>query len=142
MKQSVMREEILTMCFWWFIFLCDCLIPVLMIIAGRMMWKHCPTQINGVIGYRTKRSMKNMDTWIFTHEYAGKLWWRAGLGLLILTVLTHVPFYGADENTLGILCTIVTTVQLIFLIGSIVPAERALKKNFNKDGTRREMPGI
>ncbi|MCD7806331.1 MAG: SdpI family protein [Lachnospiraceae bacterium] len=119
------------MWFWWFIFLCDCLIPVLMIIAGRMMWRHCPKQINGVVGYRTKQSMKNMDTWKFAHEFAGKLWWRAGWGFLILAVPVHVVFYGSDEDVLGILCTVVTTVELIFLIGSIIPTEIALKKHFN-----------
>lgn len=119
------------MWFWWFILLCDCLIPVLMIIAGRMMWKHCPKQINRAIGYRTKRSMKNMDTWKFAHEFVGKLWWRAGLGLLVLTMLIHFLFYGAGENTLGILCTVAVTVQLIFLIGSIIPTEIALKNHFN-----------
>ena len=44
------------MWFWWFILICDCLIPAIMIIAGRMMWKHCPKKINGVVGYRTKMS--------------------------------------------------------------------------------------
>ena len=66
------------MWFWWFILICDCIIPAVMIIAGRMMWKHCPKKINGVVGYRTRMSMINMDTWEFAHEYAGKLWWKAG----------------------------------------------------------------
>ncbi|MEE0057733.1 MAG: SdpI family protein [[Bacteroides] pectinophilus] len=48
--------------------ICDCTIPLLMIIAGRMMWKHCPKKINGIVGYRTKMSMINMDTWKFAHE--------------------------------------------------------------------------
>ncbi|MCD7752813.1 MAG: SdpI family protein [Lachnospiraceae bacterium] len=128
------------MWFKWFIFLCDCLIPVLMIVVGRMMWKHCPKQINGVVGYRTKRSMKNMDTWKFAHLFAGKLWWRAGWGLLAAAVLVHIIFYGADENMLGVLCTVVITVELIFLIGSIIPTEIALKNHFHKDGTRRQVP--
>ncbi len=38
------------MWFWWFIFVCDLLIPILMIIAGNMMWKHAPEKINGIIG--------------------------------------------------------------------------------------------
>ena len=62
------------MWFWWFILICDCIIPAIMIIAGRMMWKHCPKKINGVVGYRTKMSMINMDTWRFAHDHAGKLW--------------------------------------------------------------------
>ena len=66
------------MSFWWFMLICDLIIPIVMIIAGRMMWKHCPKSINGIVGYRTNRSMKNMDTWKFAHEYCGKLWWKIG----------------------------------------------------------------
>ena len=53
---------------------CDLIVPIVMIIGGRMMWKHCPKSINGIVGYRTHRSTKNMDTWKFAHEYCGKLW--------------------------------------------------------------------
>ena len=49
------------MWFWWFMLICDLIIPVVMVISGRMMWKHCPKHINGMLGYRTTRSMKNMD---------------------------------------------------------------------------------
>ena len=115
------------MWFWWFILICDCIIPAVMIIAGRMMWKHCPKKINGVVGYRTRMSMINMDTWKFAHEYAGKLWWKAGVGLLGPTLLIHIPFYGASDNTMGILSIIITVIQLLFLIGSILSTEKALK---------------
>ena len=80
------------MWFWWFILICDCIIPAIMIIAGRMMWKHCPKKINGVVGYRTKMSMINMDTWRFAHDHAGKLWWKVG---------TTCPNCGAPITNLG-----------------------------------------
>ena len=79
-----------------------------------MMWKHCPKKINGVVGYRTRMSMINMDTWKFAHEYAGKLWWKAGVGLLGPTLPIHIPFYGASDNTMGILSIIITVIQLLF----------------------------
>ena len=37
------------MCFWWFMLICDMIIPIVMVIVGRMMWKHCPKHINGMI---------------------------------------------------------------------------------------------
>ena len=58
---------------WWFMFISDLLIPAIMFIVGRMMCKHCPKRINSVIGYRTTRSMKNMDTWKFVHDYCCRL---------------------------------------------------------------------
>ena len=68
--------------------------------------------------------MINMDTWKFAHEYAGKLWWKAGVGLLGPTLLIHIPFYGASDNTMGILSIIITVIQLLFLIGSILLTEQ------------------
>ena len=121
----------------WFIFACDLLIPIIMIGFGRIMWKHIPKDINYIFGYRTTRSMKNEDTWRFAHEYCGRLWWRIGLIMLIPTVLVNIPFYNSNEDTIGIVATIVMTVQLIVLIASIFPTEIALKKTFNDDGTRK-----
>ena len=125
------------MCFWLFMLICDLLVPIIMIVGGRIMWKHCPKHINGIYGYRTTRSMKNMDTWKFAHDYAGKLWWKVGIGMLGPTLLMHIPFYGASDNTMGILSIIITVIQLLFLIGSILSTEKALKCNFNQDGTRQ-----
>ena len=122
--------------FWWFMFACDLLVPVIMIISGRMMWKHPPKNINGMIGYRTARSMKNMDTWKFAHNYCGRLWWKIGWVTLILSVVIHIPFYHASDHAIGMLGTVLCIIQCIALIASVFPTERALKKNFTEEGTR------
>lgn len=122
---------------WWFIFACDLLIPIIMLVFGIIMYKHAPKNINYIFGYRTSRSMKNDDTWKFAHEYCGRLWYRLGLIMLIPTVIVHIPFYNSNEDTIGIVATVVMTIQLIVLIISIFPTEKALKKTFNDDGTRK-----
>ena len=67
-RMTIQISEVVFMWFWWFILVCDLLVPFTMLIAGRMMWKHCPKHINGVIGYRTRRSWKYRDmeirTWL------------------------------------------------------------------------------
>ena len=130
-------ERRIHMWYWWFMLICDLLVPVTMLIAGRMMWKHCPKSINGIIGYRTTRSMKNMDTWKFAHDYCGRLWWKLGVIMLIPSALIHIPFYQSNEKTIGIIGGILVTIQCIVLIVSIFPTESALKRTFNDDGTRR-----
>ena len=125
------------MWFWWFMLCCDVLIPVLMIIAGRMMWKRPPKTINGTVGYRTSRSMMNMDTWNFAHDYCGRLWWKIGWIMLVPSILIHVPLYGKSDNAIGIACGLLITVQTIVLIVSIFPTERALKRTFTDSGKRR-----
>ena len=125
------------MWFWWFMLCCDLMIPIAMIIFGRMMWKHPPKKINGIIGYRTRRSMKNMETWEFAHNHSGKLWWKIGWIILIPSILVHIPIYGDAHSTIGIVGGILVTIQAVILIVSIFPTERALKRVFKEDGSRR-----
>lgn len=125
------------MWFWWFTMGCNLIIPIILIIAGRMMWKHCPQKINAIYGYRTTRSMKNMDTWKFAHDFCGRLWWKIGWISLIPSGVILIPFYNKSEDTIGIVGTVICMLQLAALIISIFPTESALKRSFNDDGTRR-----
>ncbi len=123
------------MWFWWFAFGCDVLIPLMMIIFGRIMWKRCPSKINCWYGYRTVRSMKNMDTWKFAHEHLGKQWWKIGRIILLPSVLILLPAYKATETTIAVVFLAVMMVQTVFLLYPIFKTEQALKEKFNDDGT-------
>lgn len=125
------------MWFWWFMFFSNIWIPLIFVFGGRMMQKHCPKSINSVIGYRTKRSMINMDTWQFAHAFCGRILWKLGWILLIVSILIQIPFYRSSSDTVGILGGILCTVQCILLIFSILSTERALKQTFYEDGTRK-----
>lgn len=125
------------MWFWWVMFICNLLIPITFILGGRMMWKHCPKNINSIVGYRTSRSMKNMDTWKFAHEYCGQLWWKIGWIILIPSILVQLPFMQSSEDVVGMIGGGLCIVQCILLIVSIFPTENALKRTFFEDGSRR-----
>lgn len=94
------------------------------------MWQKCPGKINRVYGYRTKRSMKNMETWKFAHEHCGKLWWKIGWMMLVVTCVVQIPFIHSSEDVIGKLGAVLCSIQLIVLLGSIIPTEVALKKKF------------
>lgn len=125
------------MWFWWFMFISNLLVPVIMMVAGRMMWKNSPGKINSVYGYRTKQSMKNADTWKFAHEYCGRLWWKLGVILLIFSIAVQIPFFKGNEDTVGTVGGILMTIQMIVLIVSLFPTEAALKRTFSDNGTRK-----
>ena len=127
------------MWFWWFMLICDLIIPIAMVICGRMMWKQCPKHMNSMSGYRTTRSMKNMDTWKFANDYCGRLWWKIGWVMIIPSALIHIPLYHSDKNTIGFAGLILVTIQCFIMIVSIYPTEKALKKHFNDDGIRRQL---
>ncbi len=113
-------------------------VPITMYFAGKMMKNNPPKSINGIYGYRTTMSRKNMDTWLFAHDHAGRVWEKVGKMMMIITGIIHIPLYFVDnEDVLAISGLILTMIQLIVLILSVIPTEKALKENFNADGTRK-----
>ena len=120
--------------FWICMLLMDLLIPVLMIGIGVLFQKRPPKRINGICGYRTKRSMQTQETWDFAHRYFGNLWVKIGLVLLPLSVLPLIFVYGRDIDLIGIVGGIVTGVQILPLIVPILITEHALKENFDEYG--------
>lgn len=125
------------MAFWSFMLAVDLLIPLTMIGFGRHFQRTPPKEINSTFGYRTRRSMRNWDTWAFAHRYFGRLWFVWGWILLPLTVLALLPFLGASPQRVGTAGTVVCLLQLIPMGGVIFPTERALKRTFDDQGRRR-----
>lgn len=118
-------------------FLCNLLVPLVMIIGGYFMYNRPPEDINSAMGYRTKRSKKNKDTWKFAHEYCGRLWIKVGAILLILTIVVQIPFVHSDGDVIAAFNIILIIVQTAVLIVSLVPVERALERTFDEKGNRR-----
>ena len=123
--------------FWVFMLIMVLLIPIAMIVFGRLFSNKAPKDINYTFGYRTKRSMMNKETWKFAHEYIGKLWFICGLTLLPPSVVVMVLVLGKEPNTVGTVGGILVIVQMIPMFGAIIPTENALKKYFDKFGRRR-----
>lgn len=121
-----------------FLYICNLLIPIIMLIFGNVFTKHPPGSINMAYGYRTKRSMKNQETWNFAHEYCGRIWKNAGAVTLVISLLISLAVFFMDEVGFGYLSLILEHLQLVILIGSLYPVEKALKKNFDDEGKRKE----
>ena len=62
---------------------------------------------------------------------------KIGLVMILPSALIHIPFYQSSEDSIGIVGTILVTIQLVVLFASIYMTEAALKKTFNDDGTRK-----
>lgn len=122
--------------FWIFMLVSDLLIPGMMILFGWLFLNRPPKEINSFYGYRTSMSTKNKDTWDFAHQYFGRLWYRAGWILLPLTAAAMLSVLGKGDGVVGICGGIICGIQCIFMIGMILPTERALRRNFDKNGKR------
>lgn len=126
------------MWFWVFMLAVILLLPGSMLGFGSYFYKKAPDRIDSVFGYRTSMSMKNRDTWQFAHRTCGRLWRILGGLLLAGSVIAMLFLFGSGIQTIAIAAIFILAVQLLFLLGSIFPVERALKKNFDQQGKRRQ----
>ena len=113
------------------------LIPVIMLVFGCLFHRSAPKKINVWYGYRSARSMKNEDTWVFAHQHIGRTWMLVGAVLLVISVIPMIAVYGKDDDTVSVVSLVLTVIQLIPLIVSLIPTERALKKTFDENGIRK-----
>lgn len=123
--------------FWIFMLIMVLLIPLTMLFFGWLLFRKIPKEINYVYGYRTKRSMMNEETWRFANQYFGKAWCFCGLILAPLSVMAITLVLGKGTETVGTIGGIITMLQMIPLVGAIIPTEIALKKNFDENGRRK-----
>ena len=124
---------------WVFLLICNLIAPAVMIGFGRLFEKNPPREINAAFGYRTSRSMKNQDAWDFAQRYMGELWRKVGWAMLPLAVLGQVLTLLCPTMESMCLWSLapVTAEVTVMLIATILLVERALKKNFDQNGTRR-----
>jgi uncharacterized membrane protein len=127
------------MAIWFGIAFTVIIIPALMTICGKYYIKKAPKNINHFVGYRTTRSMKNKETWNFAHNYMGKLWYKYGIVLFVISVALMLLTMGQDEDAVGGLAAIITTVQVFVMIVPGILTEKALKENFDEEGNRKNI---
>ena len=125
--------------FWIFMLIMTLLIPFTMIGFGKYcLSKAGPKDINMLFGYRTSMSMKNKETWKFAHLYCGKLWWIIGWTMLPISAVLMILLIGKGISTVGLLGGVLCMIQVVILILPIIPTERALRKNFDNYGIRKQ----
>lgn len=108
------------------------IVPIIMVACGRLWKNHPPKSINKIYGYRTARSMKSKESWDFAHKYFGRILFRSGLGVAVLTIIILLMFKNSSDSTLGKAVIILLLLQVAALIVPIIPTEMALKRKYEK----------
>jgi len=105
------------------------LLPTILFIIGFAFSKYPPKKINSFSGYRTTRSMKNIDTWNEANKYSANLLFEYSIFLLVIitlgVILTLKSFKLIAIVDLGSV-----VLSFTFIIVVIVKTENHLKKVF------------
>ena len=123
--------------YWIYMLLTSLLIPVIMLVFGWIFHRQTPKKITVWYGYRSARSMKNEDTWVFAHQHIGRTWMLVGAVLLVISVIPMIAVYGKDDDTVSVVSLVLLFVQMLPMIMSLIPTERALKRTFDENGIRK-----
>ena len=115
--------------FWIFMFIMTLLVPFSLI----FMWYVCPRikRVNGIMGYRTSRSMMNQSTWDFAQRVCARNSMKMFFPTIILAAVIMPFCKNKDIDTIGWIGLGVTLAQLISYVVIIYLTESALKKEFD-----------
>ena len=108
------------------------IVPLTMITMGKLL-KRFPPPMNSMIGYRTKRSGRDEESWMLAQELIADIWMRWGLITLLFTLAAVSYILMTDAESAGKLTVFLIYAQMGPLIGAIIPVERALKEH--QEGT-------
>ena len=114
-------------------------IPLLLIVIGKIFDKYPSKEPNIAIGFRTKLSMMNKETWDYAQRLFPKVWISLGRIMLPLSLIILFLLYSEDKDYTGNLALILMLVQEVLMLGSILYINLKLKKAFNSDGSRKEI---
>ena len=117
------------------------LTPLVMIIFGYIYSKKPPQNPKSKFaysGYRTPMSMKNEETWEYANRFFGKLWFRFGIVLGLISIIPLFFVIGKDKDTVGFAGLIICFVQMAVMLLPVIPTELALRRRFDKYGNRKD----
>lgn len=128
------------MAIWLYYLVYSLIIPFIMIISGILESKGCMKKINSLLGYRTRRAMRNEETWQFAQNYFGKSMFKFGRVLLIICIVVFLPMLilSTSEDIMSRVCAILTIIGIVLLLCISIATEVALKNNFSVDGIKKE----
>ena len=105
------------------------LVGTTFLLVGFLMKKRPPKTINHLYGYRTKRSMKNQESWDFAQKYSAQEMVQAGFYLLAVSIIgwfIKLPEMVTYPLGIGII--------VVLMILMFVRTEKVLKEiNKNSD---------
>ncbi|NLV50296.1 MAG: SdpI family protein [Clostridiales bacterium] len=106
------------------------IIPVSYIVLGGCFWKHSPQKINYCAGWRTGRSMKNRETWIFANTLGGKCTMLLGVAELIVTTAVLIFTRKSGERTIAYVVLALVLAQTVCFGFVFSYVEKKIKEKF------------
>jgi len=96
------------------------------IIAGAIMLKFPPKEINMLYGYKTKRSMSNQKNWDFSQKFSALKMTQVGVILIVVSFVISAFKVPEKAHSAVIIAGVVTSITA--LLSTIIITEQKLKQ--------------
>ena len=123
---------------WFFMLFIAIVLPLIMFMSSFYFIAGAPKNINNIFGYRTGRSMINKDTWIFAHEYCGKLWLKVSIIFILASIVIMLCLIKTDQRVFVAVGFVIFIAEFVTLFFTINKTEKALADNFDIKGNRKK----
>lgn len=123
---------------WFFMLFIAIVLPFIMFMSSFYFIAGGPKNINNIFGYRTGRSMINKDTWIFAHEYCGKLWLKVSIAFILTSIVIMLCLIKTDQRVFVAVGFVIFIAEFVTLFFTINKTEKALADNFDIKGNRKK----
>lgn len=123
---------------WFFMLFIAIVLPLIMFMSSFYFIAGGPKNINNIFGYRTGRSMINKDTWIFAHEYCGKLWLKVSVVFILASIVIMLCLIKTDQRVFVAVGFVIFIAEFVTLFFTINKTEKALADNFDIKGNRKK----
>ena len=118
--------------------LCNLIIPATMIIAGLMGVLIPPAtnmkEVGRFTGYRSKRSMRTVETWNFANYNAGISYLFGGFYLIFATGVLCVILSRLSREIIHAATIVIVLIQIVIFILPMLSVEKKLEKYFDSLG--------
>lgn len=101
------------------------LIDLFILAVPLVMYFFPPKNINAIYGYRTTRSMKNIDNWRFAQKYVAKRWMLLAPVIIVVQVLL---IYFTDHDLRSKSSMIIPISMALYFGGSFICIRRTEQK--------------
>ena len=108
-------------------------VPAVMIILGLIFKKNPPKNINGCVGYRTRRSRSSQEAWDFAQARMTESFIKCGTSLMCgSAIMAIILFANMDlsENMMVVALDCIIVVQLLIMVAAMLSIEKELKEKF------------
>jgi hypothetical protein len=106
------------------------LAPLMLIGVGALLKLSVGQKANDIMGYRTRRSKLNQQTWDEAHKVSSKYYMKYGVGFFFITIIMLIGL----RNNLIIAVVIIYTFIIPYMFIPVYFTEKHLKNTFDEKG--------